>query len=276
MNDTVKSSQPMNCPCGDNDGLWCSLSGCPYPRLGPNEPLIFSDYVLHPAIKDVLDERLRQQSVEGWSLEHDDAHSSGEMAAAAATYAYSTTLSDRHRQYVSGIYSIENSAILRDLWPASWAKSWWKPTDRRRDLVKAAALLVAEIERLDRYASRSQSPVNRLDANAPILREQGRLAEQHQPDQGMTSTLGDAQTSYPPVDCSNGTAREQLAREGSCNASSLERSGSIDAEVDNTKVPGTPSPQTHVKGETRTRFHIEWIAGARPPVHPHPMTGRTT
>lgn len=21
-----------NCPCGDNDGLWCSLPGCPYPR----------------------------------------------------------------------------------------------------------------------------------------------------------------------------------------------------------------------------------------------------
>ncbi|MCZ7929495.1 hypothetical protein [Agrobacterium pusense] len=28
--------------------------------------------------------------------------------------------------------------------------------------------------------------------------------------------------------------------------------------------------------ETTTRFHIEWIAGARPPVHPSPMTGRTT
>ena len=28
--------------------------------------------------------------------------------------------------------------------------------------------------------------------------------------------------------------------------------------------------------ETTTRFHIEWIAGARPPVHPNPMTGRTT
>ncbi len=39
------------------------------------------------------------------------------------TYDYSTTLSDRHRQYVSGIYSIENSATTRDLWPASWSKS---------------------------------------------------------------------------------------------------------------------------------------------------------
>ena len=112
----------------------------------------FGSFGSATAMMDVIDERLRQQNAEGWSLEHDDAHSAGEMAAAAATYAYSTTLSDRHRQYVSGIYSIENSANLRELWPASWSKSWWKPTDRRRDLVKAAALLIAEIERLDRAA----------------------------------------------------------------------------------------------------------------------------
>jgi hypothetical protein len=29
---------------------------------------------------------------------------------------------------------------------------WWKPKDRRRDLVRAAALIIAEIERLDRDA----------------------------------------------------------------------------------------------------------------------------
>jgi hypothetical protein len=28
--------------------------------------------------------------------------------------------------------------------------------------------------------------------------------------------------------------------------------------------------------ETSTRFHLEWIAGARPPAHPSPMTGKTT
>ncbi len=68
--------------------------------------------------------------------------------------------------------------------------------------------------------------------------------------------MGDAQTSYPPVDCSNGTAREQLAREGSCNASSLERSGSIDAEVDNTTVPA-PITQTHLSGLADKVRHLE-------------------
>jgi hypothetical protein len=36
-------------------------------------------------------------------------------------------------------------------WP--WLSKWWKPKDRRRDLVRAAALVIAEIERLDRASS---------------------------------------------------------------------------------------------------------------------------
>ena len=34
------------------------------------------------------------------------------------------------------------------LWP--WAAEWWKPKDCRRNLVRAGALILAEIERLDR------------------------------------------------------------------------------------------------------------------------------
>jgi hypothetical protein len=37
------------------------------------------------------------------------------------------------------------------LWP--WDDEWFKLTDPRRDLIKAAALIIAEIERLDRAAS---------------------------------------------------------------------------------------------------------------------------
>lgn len=35
-------------------------------------------------------------------------------------------------------------------WP--WHRVWWKPSTRRRNLVKAGALILAEIERLDRAA----------------------------------------------------------------------------------------------------------------------------
>jgi hypothetical protein len=38
-------------------------------------------------------------------------------------------------------------------WP--WEDKWWKPKDRRRDLVRAGALIVAEIERLDRLAAKT-------------------------------------------------------------------------------------------------------------------------
>ena len=43
------------------------------------------------------------------------------------------------------------AALLVSLaWP--WDEQWWKPTTVRRDLVKACALALAEIERLDRTA----------------------------------------------------------------------------------------------------------------------------
>ncbi|MEB3421767.1 hypothetical protein VK682_24660 [Salipiger manganoxidans] len=44
-------------------------------------------------------------------------------------------------------------AAWLQLWP--WDRKWWKPTTPRRDLVKAGALIVAEIERLDRAALRA-------------------------------------------------------------------------------------------------------------------------
>lgn len=43
---------------------------------------------------------------------------------------------------------IEGDMADIEVWP--WDESWWKPTNRRRDLVKAGALILAEIERLDR------------------------------------------------------------------------------------------------------------------------------
>lgn len=94
--------------------------------------------VLTPAALDVLTERQRQVEGEGWTPEHDDTHANGEMAGAAACYALTG---------VSG-WAPER-AILR-FWP--WALKWWKPSTPRRDMVKAAALAIAEIERLDRAA----------------------------------------------------------------------------------------------------------------------------
>lgn len=91
---------------------------------------------------DVQAERRRQVEAEGWTPEHDN----GEMARAAACYALAG----------SSAPNDGTAALLVSLaWP--WDEQWWKPSTARRDLVKACALALAEIERLDR-ACISQSP----------------------------------------------------------------------------------------------------------------------
>lgn len=93
------------------------------------------------AAADVLAERQRQISFEGWTPEHDDKHSDGEMALAASSYALYA-----HKRPIA-------PAIPYN-WP--WEPEWFKQQGARRDLVKAGALILAEIERLDRADSGSK------------------------------------------------------------------------------------------------------------------------
>jgi hypothetical protein len=91
-------------------------------------------------------ERNRQLRVEGWTAEHDDDHCHGELATAAACYA-----------------KVESDNSVRAPWnpPREWPwdREWWKPksgghaNDPKRiaDLVRAGALIAAEIDRLQRY-----------------------------------------------------------------------------------------------------------------------------
>lgn len=91
------------------------------------------------ALKDIETERLRQIASEGWTEEHDDEHSDGEIALAAGCYAFATVYP----------YHYWFSDCAAKYWP--WSRDWWKPAGgKRRCLIKAAALIVAEIERLDR------------------------------------------------------------------------------------------------------------------------------
>lgn len=80
----------------------------------------------------IAEERKRQIGEEGWHTEHDDDHDSGELTSAAHAY-------------------LENNPVY---WP--WESSSWKPSSRIRDLVKAAALIAAEIDRLQRLESRER------------------------------------------------------------------------------------------------------------------------
>lgn len=95
------------------------------------------------AARDVLAERRRQVEAEGWTPEHDDSHQDESLARAAACYA------EPNPELVTpGWPGREKPRPVS--WPRSWSASWWKPTDRRRDLVKAGSLILAEIDRLDR------------------------------------------------------------------------------------------------------------------------------
>jgi len=96
---------------------------------------------------DIMCERARQIAVEGWTLAHDDEHDRGEMALAAACYASPKRVFIADKIVGRGY---EEFTRYIDAWP--WPDEWWKPKDRRRDLIRAAALIVAEIERLDRAA----------------------------------------------------------------------------------------------------------------------------
>ncbi len=88
-------------------------------------------------ILEISRERERQMSAEGWTYEHDDQHSAGELADAAACYAHPAPHGVRPQ-----------AGPPPKLWP--WSLVWWKPKDRRSNLIRSAALIVAEIERLDR------------------------------------------------------------------------------------------------------------------------------
>lgn len=80
-------------------------------------------------------ERRRQVTVEGWTEDHDDRHEGGELAYAAICY-----------------LDPDDADRIELCWP--WDMVDFKPSegDRLRDLVKAGALVAAEIDRLLRAA----------------------------------------------------------------------------------------------------------------------------
>lgn len=98
------------------------------PTLKPEVPL------RPPVIVEIARERERQIGSEGYTYGHDDSHSTGDLARLAAMYALPET--DRVYQRMC-----EDWGDVPD---------WHKPKNRRHDLIRAAALIVAEIERLDR------------------------------------------------------------------------------------------------------------------------------
>ncbi len=109
--------------------------------------------VVSRAIQLIAAERQRQCSEEGWSTEHDDLHSRGELAKAAEAYlnAMEAVPHEDHNGFCTGVELKPRTKWAPNPWP--WDHAWWKPSDDPiRNLVKAGALIAAEIDRLIRTA----------------------------------------------------------------------------------------------------------------------------
>ncbi len=151
-------------PCSDKypheQGSRCD-GECESQYHGRCEPVVTPSDIAKPPLTGVeliAQERERQMSKEGWTAEHDDKHPPFAMAIAGACYILdlkaSTVLcaTARHEDY-----TINDALDL--LWP--WDGKWWKPTpdDTVRQLVKAGALIAAEIDRLQRGSLATPRPV---------------------------------------------------------------------------------------------------------------------
>lgn len=89
-------------------------------------------------------ERQRQVEVEGFDSEHDDEHGPGFISAAAAAYVLlACDLVDG--DYRKSDFKKRSKHRMDTAWP--WDEKWWKPSpDPTRNLVKAGALIAAEVK----------------------------------------------------------------------------------------------------------------------------------
>ncbi len=111
-----------------------------------------SETQLSKAALDVLAERRRQVASEGFDAQHDDLHTEGQLAEAACNYAGAAAVTTKLGGELYTARPPFNNWTC-PTWP--WDHAWWKPGETRRMLVKAGALIIAEIERLDRASALS-------------------------------------------------------------------------------------------------------------------------
>lgn len=100
---------------------------------------------------ELIAEARAKHEAKGWTAEHDDSHVHGELRRAAAEYA---------------LRAGTDSTTVPDMWP--WEPSAWKPSGSSvRDLIKAGALIAAEIDRIGRkLAKYDAGALDRLIDNA--------------------------------------------------------------------------------------------------------------
>ena len=110
------------------------------PEPAPNG----SSIVTARVVTEIMNERLRQKTEKGYTPEHDDQYQENQLARAA------------------GCYALEEK--FDDFWP--WKDGAWKPeVSTRETFIKAAALMVAHIELMDRQ---TRAEVKHSTESGPI------------------------------------------------------------------------------------------------------------
>ena len=126
-----------------DDGYWdcdCAQLIANILSHAPAAPAASAVDAMSQAARDVLAERRRQVNAEGFSHARDDQYVGGQLAGAATSY------------LILAAGGREDEA--RAFWP--WCQEWLKPGSQRRYLEKVGALVLAEMERLDRAAAQAE------------------------------------------------------------------------------------------------------------------------
>jgi len=109
---------------------------------------------------EIYTERARQLTGEGFTAERDDALEPGALCAGAAAYAITASC----ELYHPGCAPLTYGETELHGWGLGW--EMWKPKTPRRDLIRAAAMIVAEISRLDRAAQQKETSQDVASADA--------------------------------------------------------------------------------------------------------------
>jgi len=100
---------------------------------------------MKPGTELIAIERKRQIEELGFDYSNDDLYADEQLAKASAIYA----LPKKYRgEDLDPSDDIEYDSLINVIWP--WNRSYWKPTpeDRIKELVKAGALIAAQIDYL--------------------------------------------------------------------------------------------------------------------------------
>lgn len=110
-------------------------------------------YVVNKALIDVLKERVEQVEKHDYDDVHDDKYLNAQLTRAGVHYAAAaaSAIMLKDKSY-AGLTPLTVQTGFD--WP--WPLSFWKTGPIRKMLIKAAALIIAEIERIDRIEAKKE------------------------------------------------------------------------------------------------------------------------